>query len=56
MYRVAPRITYTTGQLVFGSEFEYTAIAYGTPNIKGKVEKTTEYNNFRVLLSATYNF
>jgi hypothetical protein len=56
VYRVAPRITYSTGQLVFGSEFEYTAIAYGTPNFKGKVEKTTEYNNFRVLLSATYNF
>jgi hypothetical protein len=56
VYRVAPRITYTTGQLVFGSEFEYTAIAYGTPDIKGKVKNTSEYNNFRVLLSVTYNF
>jgi hypothetical protein len=42
--------------LVFGSEFEYTAIAYGTPDIKGKVKNTSEYNNFRVLLSVTYNF
>ncbi len=56
VYRIAPRITYSTGQLVFGSEFEYTAIAYGTPDIKGKVKNTSEYNNCRVLLSATYNF
>lgn len=56
VYRIAPRITYSTGQMVFGSEFEYTAIAYGTPDIEGKVENTSSYNNFRVLLSATYNF
>ena len=56
VYRVAPRITYTNGQLVFGSEFEYTAIAYGTTDIKGSVKNTAEYNNFRLLLSASYNF
>ncbi len=56
VYRVAPRITYTTGQLVFGSELEYTAVAYGTPDVKGEVKHTSAYNNFRVLLSATYIF
>lgn len=56
VYRVSPRITYTTGQLVFGSEFEYTATAYGTTDLKGKVNNTKTYNNFRVLLSATYIF
>lgn len=56
VYRVAPRITYTAGQLVVGSEFEYTAIAYGTPDKKGKVNNTSSYDNFRVLLSASYNF
>jgi len=56
VYRIAPRVTYTTGQLVFGSEFEYTDIAYGTPDLKGKVKNTSEFNNFRVLLSASYNF
>ncbi len=56
VYRAAPRITYTAGQLVFGSEFEYTAIAYGTADKKGKVKETTVYDNFRVLLSASYNF
>jgi hypothetical protein len=56
VYRVAPRITYTAGQLVVGSEFEYTAITYGTPDKKGKVNNTSSYDNFRVLLSASYNF
>ncbi|MFZ4740428.1 MAG: hypothetical protein ACOYLE_04635 [Bacteroidales bacterium] len=56
IYRISPRITYTSGQLVFGSEFEYTAIAYGTPDIKGKINNALEYSNFRVLLSASYNF
>ena len=56
IYRVSPRITYTAGQLVFGSEFEYTAAAYGTTDLKGKVNNTKTYGNFRVLLSATYNF
>ncbi len=56
VYRIAPRITYTSGQLVFGSEFEYTAAAYGTTDLSGKVNNTSTYNNFRVLLSATYNF
>jgi hypothetical protein len=55
-YRIAPRIYYTTGQLQFGSEFEYTAAAYGTPDTKGIVNNTAEYANLRVLLSATYNF
>ncbi|MCX6230456.1 MAG: hypothetical protein NTZ33_02825 [Bacteroidetes bacterium] len=56
IYRIAPRIFYTTGPLQFGSEFEYTAAAYGTPDTKGIVNNTAEYANFRVLLSATYNF
>jgi outer membrane receptor protein involved in Fe transport len=48
VYRVAPRITYTAGQLVVGSEFEYTAIAYGTPDKKGKVNNTSSYDNLSV--------
>ncbi len=56
IYRIAPRITYSTGQLVFGSELEYTVAAYGIPDMKGKVKNATEYANLRALLIATYNF
>jgi len=56
LYRLAPRITYSASQMVFGSEFEYTVAAYGTPDSKGKVKNTNEVSNFRLLFSATYNF
>jgi hypothetical protein len=56
LFRVSPRITYTSGQFNIGSEFEYTVAYYGIPNEKGEIAKSDDVANFRVLISATYNF
>ena len=56
MYRVAPRLTYTAGALMFALELEYTAAQYGTPDLKGKMQDAYVVSNFRTLLGAFYYF
>jgi len=55
-YRISPRLAWTSGNLSFTSEFEYTAAAYGTPDYLGDVHNAKEVYNFRVLIAAIYTF
>jgi len=57
-YRIAPHIQYSIKNLNLSSELEYTTAAYGDINYeeKGKVEKSEEVSNLRLLLTATYHF
>jgi hypothetical protein len=55
-YRIAPRLTWKSGNVSIASELEYTVAAYGTENTLGDVTNTKEFANFRVLLAAIYNF
>ncbi len=56
LYRIAPRLTYTAGAVMFALELEYTAAQYGTPDIKGKMINPYEIGNFRTLFGAFYFF
>ena len=56
MWRVAPNVQYTVGNLNLGLEFELTSVAYGTIESKGTVTDTHDVFNFRTLLSAMYSF
>jgi hypothetical protein len=55
-YRIAPRFTWTSGNVTLASEFEYTTAAYGTNGWLGDVTDTKSFYNLRVLLAAIYNF
>ncbi|MGD0710045.1 MAG: hypothetical protein ABR968_02605 [Bacteroidales bacterium] len=55
-YRVAPRVSYTSGNVTFAAELEYTDAAYGTPDSEDGVNNTKNVYNFRVLLFTQYNF
>lgn len=56
LYRIAPRITFTSGRLSFGSEIEITTAAYGIMQPDGMVGNSSEVNNVRVLLSSILRF
>ncbi len=58
VFRVSPRVQYTTGKLRLATEFEYTSADYGTPNPdnKGLVEETVSVANTRVLIAVFYFF
>jgi len=56
LYRIAPRLTYTSGALMFALELEYTAAQYGTPDTKGKFQNGYVVGNFRPLIGAFYFF
>lgn len=58
LLRVSPRVQYTAGSVRFAVELEYTAAAYGTPDIdnKGLVANAKTVANTRVLLAVMYSF
>ena len=56
MYRVAPRVTYTAGAMMFALELEYTAAQYGTPDTNGKIQNGYVVGNFRTLFGVFYFF
>ncbi len=56
MWRLTPSVTYTVGNVVFGCEFEFTSVSYGTIEPKGTVKDTHNVNNLRSLVSVMYNF
>ncbi len=56
LYRVAPSISFISGKVQLSTELEYTAAAYGTPDIKGRVRDYTETANLRLLFTAFYFF
>lgn len=56
LLRIAPRISYTEGQVKFSFEVEYTAAGYGSPNNKGRVENSITVANTRIYTSVYYTF
>ena len=56
MWRVAPNIQYTVGNMNLGVEYELTTVAYGTPQANGTVADTHNVSNNRLLLSVMYAF
>lgn len=56
VFRISPRITFTSGKLSFGSEIETTSAAYGTMESNGKVSNAKNITNIRFLLSTIYRF
>lgn len=58
IYRVAPRLTYTSGRLRLALEYAYNAAAYGEgdPDEYGVYDKTKEAINHRIILGAKCTF
>ena len=56
MWRVAPNVQYTVGNLNLGIEYELTTVAYGDTQPNGTVNNTHNVSNNRLLLSAMYAF
>ena len=56
LIRVAPRITVTSGPLMWGFEYTWTSAAYGTNNINGEVVNTTDVSMSRFHVAAIYKF
>ncbi len=56
LFRVSPRIIFTSGRLSFGAEVESTTAAYGETQSSGKVTNTENVTNLRVLLCSIYRF
>jgi len=54
LYRIAPRIQYSTGKTKFGCEVEYTVAQYGKPDADGKIPNGTNTGNTRVLFGFNY--
>jgi hypothetical protein len=56
MYRVAPSISWVSNKVQISFEPEYTAAAYGKPDLKGVVQEIHEVANLRLLLTFFYFF
>ena len=55
-FRVSPRLQFHFHKLLLASEFEYTAAAYGDPDINGNIDQSELVGNFRILLGVFYFF
>lgn len=56
MWRVAPNLQYTVGNMNLGIEYELTTVAYGDRQPNGTVNNTHDVSNNRLLLSVMYSF
>jgi hypothetical protein len=57
IYRVSPRIMWTSGKTRFATELEYTAASFGALEAKGTVADADEFvGNLRLLVAAYYFF
>jgi hypothetical protein len=56
LYRIAPRFSVYSGNLVFASEIEFTSAQYGEPDKHCIMIHTTRVDNLRLLISAIYKF
>lgn len=56
LIRVAPRITVTSGPLMWGFEYTWTSAAYGTNDFNGEVVNTTDVSMSRFHVAAIYKF
>ena len=56
MWRIAPNVQYTVGNMNLGVEYELTTVAYGDVQPNGTVNNTHDVSNNRLLLSVMYSF
>ena len=56
MWRIAPSVSYTVGNMNLACEYELTTVAYGDLEAKGTVTNTHDVSNHRVLFSVMYSF
>lgn len=56
IFRVAPRMQYTSGKVKFSFEVEYTSAGFGTPDKTGEVKDAIKVANTRVYFSTFYYF
>lgn len=56
MYRVAPSVSFISERVQISLEGEYTAAAYGAPDLMGIVQSPEEVSNIRALLTFFYFF
>lgn len=56
LFRISPRIMFTSGKVSIGSEIEMTSAAYGSMQSDGKVNDAESVTNVRILLSSIYRF
>lgn len=56
IFRLAPRITFTSGKISLAFELENTLAAYGTTDDHGKVSVNSKVTNTRLLLATIYRF
>lgn len=56
LYRISPSVTFNSGRVALCTELEYTAAAFGTPDLNGKVQDHSETGNWRLLFTALYFF
>lgn len=56
IYRISPRLTFTSGKVNFASEVEITSAAYGTTLPDGTVSNSSNVTNVRILLSSILRF
>ena len=54
--RIAPRLTFNSGPLLWGLEYTWTSAGYGTPDVQGKVIDVKNVTMYRLQLAAKYTF
>lgn len=56
IWRVAPRVEWTSGQVKLSTEVEISSAAYGVPDASGVVRNTESVTNYRMMFAAWYFF
>ncbi len=58
VFRISPRVQFSSGKTKISTELEYTSAGYGVPNNlnKGKVENVTTFSNLRLIAAVFYFF
>lgn len=56
LYRISPRVIFTSGKVSFASEAEITTAAYGSMMQDGTVSNSSNVTNIRMLLSSILRF
>lgn len=56
LYRIMPRVQFQSGHFTIGTELEYTAAAYGNPDLKGHFTSSSVVGSYRLLAGVFYFF
>lgn len=56
IWRISPRIEWTSGPVRLSTEVEISTAAYGTPDTQGLVQNSSSVTNYRFLFAAWYSF